>query len=138
MISFNLACKDGHEFEGWFRSSDAFEAQARDQRVDCPVCGDTHIVKAPMAPAVTAKSVSKQAAAERARELRKALVAMRDHVEKNFDYVGNEFADEARKIYHGETDERAIYGETTDSEANDLKDEGVPVSRMPWVRRDDS
>ena len=58
------------------------------------------------------------------------------HEEKNADYVGDKFADEARKIHSGEAEERGIYGETTPEEAEELQEEGVPFGRMPWIQND--
>ena len=66
-------------------------------------------------------------------EMRKMLMELRQQVEKNCDYVGNKFADEARKIHYGETDKRGIYGETTDEEAAALADEGIEFGKLPWV-----
>jgi len=70
-------------------------------------------------------------------EMRAALQRLRAEVEKNCDYVGNEFADEARKMHRGESDRRGIYGETTPDQAEALADEGIEVARVPWVPRSD-
>ena len=133
MIHFNLSCVDGHEFEGWFRNGGAFERQLQKKQVVCPVCSNTKIAKAPMAPAVAAKG----SAVANAVEMRKALTELRDHVEKNCDNVGEKFAEEARKIHYGEVEARNIYGRSTDDESRDLVDEGVPVARIPWIKRAD-
>ena len=71
-------------------------------------------------------------------KIREAMVEMRRHVEKNADYVGPKFADEARKIHHGETRERSIYGEATDAESEALRDEGIEFGRIPWVPKTDA
>lgn len=71
-------------------------------------------------------------------KIREAMVEMRRHVEKNADYVGPKFADEARKIHHGETRERSIYGEATDAESEALRDEGIEFGRIPWVSKTDA
>jgi len=140
MIVFELKCGTGHRFEAWFKDGAAYEAQAAEGSVVCPVCGDTHVAKAPMAPRIGKGSVV--AAAERSRELqvemREKLAELRGEVEKNFDYVGDRFAEEARRIHYGEVDPRAIYGETTDREAAELSEEGVGFQRIPWVPRSDS
>jgi hypothetical protein len=67
--------------------------------------------------------------------LRAMLQRMRAEVEKHCDYVGPDFAEEARKMHRGESDKRGIYGETTPSEAESLAEEGIEVARMPWVPR---
>lgn len=137
MISFNLICKNDHEFEGWFRNSDDFARQAGKKLVECPQCGDVEIEKSLMAPVVGAKSAVRATRAEKAdqaKKLKKMLGEVRDYVEKNFDDVGDEFPEEARKIYYGETDERPIYGNASDEQARELADEGVPVGKLPWVK----
>ncbi len=133
MIHFNLRCVDGHEFEGWFRNGGAFERQQQKKQVVCPVCSDTRIAKAPMAPAVAAKSSD----VANAVDMRKALTELREHVEKHCDNVGEKFAEEARKIHYGEDEPRNIYGQSTDEETRELVEEGVPVARIPWIKRAD-
>ncbi len=138
MISFNLICKNEHEFEGWFQNSADFEKQAKKQLIECPVCSDTGVEKSLMAPAVGAKTAVRAQRVEKAeaeKKLRKMLGEMRDYVETNFDDVGDNFPDEARKIYYGESEERGIYGNASDEEAKDLAEEGVPVGRLPWAKR---
>ena len=131
MIRFTLACGRGHEFEGWFRDNAAFERQSADGQVACPSCAGTDVRKAVMAPAVSRGAE----AAERARARAVALVAAmrhaREHVERNFEHVGERFADEARRIHHGESEKRDIWGQATVAEAKELRDEGIPVSPLP-------
>ena len=141
MISFNLICQNDHEFEGWFRNSADFERQAKKQIIECPACGDVQIQKSLMAPVVGAKETvraRRTEKAEEARNLRRMLGEVRNYVEKNFDDVGDDFTNEARKIYYGESDERPIYGNATDDDAKELAEEGVPVGKLPWVKRADS
>ena len=138
MISFNLRCGKDHVFEAWFKDGKSFDRQARQGKVACPVCGDTKVVKAPMAPNI-ASGVSRRAGDEPSKTaaVREALDKLRAEVEKNFDYVGPEFAEEARKIHYKEADARNIYGETTDQEAQALHEEGVEFARVPWPSRTD-
>jgi len=133
MIKYQLKCAGGCSFEGWFRSSEDFDAQAADGALECPFCASTRIERAIMAPAVVTgggkrreerHSVMRQSMAEAARRAR-------EYVEKNFDYVGDRFSEEARKIHYGETEERSIYGEATGKEVKELVDEGVSVSPLP-------
>ncbi|MCZ6764455.1 MAG: DUF1178 family protein [Alphaproteobacteria bacterium] len=145
MIHFNLICANDHEFEGWFQNGAAFDAQARKKQVACPVCDETGVKKAPMAPAVAhKKNVSSPTkgdttdSAGQAAHMRQALGAFRDAVEKNCENVGDQFAEEARKIHYGETQARDIYGRTSNDEAEELRDEGVPFARLPWPKRTDS
>ncbi|HUN44752.1 MAG TPA: DUF1178 family protein [Acetobacteraceae bacterium] len=162
MIHYQLRCSQQHEFDGWFQSSTAFEKQATGGFVECPVCGDVKVGRALMAPAISTREAEAPVPAQRAPEaqpsppasvpvpaptaavsgpmpahIRAMLQRMRAEVEKHCDYVGPAFADEARKMHRGETEHRGIYGETTPGEAEALADEGIEVSRMPWVPRAD-
>jgi hypothetical protein len=138
MIVFDLKCAKEHVFEVWFRDTRTFERQARKGEVVCPVCGDTTVEKALMAPNISS-SRKKEAAAETIRAVKamRALAEIKGHVEQNFDYVGPGFAEEARKIHHGETEKRDIYGEASEQDARELTDEGIEFGRIPWLPRAD-
>lgn len=154
MILFELRCDQDHHFEGWFRDGRGCEAQIRDGKIACPVCGSRRVEKALMAPrigkgarngsgpekidaekraplAVSAKQQAEMKAVQMLRELRAKI-------EANCDYVGPEFAEEARRIHYGEAEARGIYGETTPEEAEALDEEGIEFGRVPWVPRQDS
>ena len=131
MILYSLRCGKEHQFEGWFRDAAGYDAQAAAGEVACPVCGDKGVAKAPMAPQISA--AREPAPPDPAVELRRGLMWLRRHVEENCDHVGDRFAEEARKIHYGEIEKRDIYGAATDDEARDLKDEGVPFGRIPWI-----
>jgi hypothetical protein len=150
MILYSLCCSKDHGFEAWFRNSDAFDKQAKKGIVVCPVCGDTKVRKAIMAPRIAKGTSHKQSdpvpAATpspapapgnhvMAPQMREMLTELRKQVEANCDYVGNDFAEEARKIHYGETEERGIYGEASDSDAEALQEEGIEVGRIPWLPR---
>jgi hypothetical protein len=127
MILYDLRCSSDHAFEGWFRDSKAYDGQRRSGRVICPICNDKKVRKAPMAPRLAKKSASAEA------EALTALRQLRRQVETNCDYVGERFAEEARKIHYGESGKRGIYGEASDSDSKALADEGIEVGRVPWV-----
>jgi len=129
MIKFDLKCRRDHVFEAWFRDSAAYEEQAEAHKIVCPECGARKVEKAVMAPRV-AKGAAKAA------EMRKALQALRAKVEADCDYVGPQFAEEARKIHYGEAEARGIYGETSAEEAEALSDEGVPFAQIPWLPKE--
>ena len=131
MILFALRCAADHEFEGWFRDGAAFDRQSAGGKISCPQCGDTAVTKAPMAPRV-ARSRQVEVTPSPA-QLRKALQELRRQIETNCDYVGERFAEEARRIHYGETDPRSIYGEASADDAKDLAEEGIEVSRVPWL-----
>ena len=132
MIKYSLCCDSDHEFEGWFRDSADFDAQAQGGLLECPVCGSAAVRKAIMAPAVARRGGSKgERLSDIKRDIGKAVERARAYMEKNFDYVGDRFPEEARKIHYGETAERGIYGEATGKEVRDLVEEGVPVAPAP-------
>jgi hypothetical protein len=130
MIVFTLKCENAHAFEAWFASSAAFDDQAATGKLLCPLCSSTKIDKAPMAPMVagTKKSTLKT---DELKKMRQFMTGMRKYVEKNADYVGKDFPEEARKIHYGEVDPRHIYGETTLEEAADLVEEGIDIAALP-------
>ncbi len=150
MIHYQLRCAAGHEFDGWFKNSDGFEAQAASGLVACPSCGSTHVERALMTPGIPRKArmpvpapAPEPASLPAAGGLmpdavRAALQKLREEVEKNCDYVGADFAEEARRIHHGETMPRGIYGESTDEETEALAEEGISFARIPWAPRNDS
>lgn len=129
MIKYDLKCDNGDEFEAWFGSIADYDKQADAGLVECPHCGSKHVTKAPMAPAV---QTSRKQEARKDRAVAMAMAAkVREHIKDNFDYVGDKFADEARKMHEGETEERAIWGEATPEEVQALEEDGVPASPLP-------
>lgn len=134
MIRFTLSCDHDHEFEGWFRSNDDFEKQKKRGLIDCPECGSHRVEKSLMAPAVsTSRKQEKVALAMNAeqRRLMSEMKALSEKMRENADYVGNKFAEEARKIHFGEAEERGIYGEASIDEAKSLAEDGVPFMPIP-------
>lgn len=141
MILYRLRCTKEHEFEAWFRDGATFDRQSRQGSVECPYCGTVEITKAPMAPHIStggrAEDVNETRARALAQDILKAVHTLRERVEKECDYVGDSFTEEARRIHYGETKERGIYGEATVEEAKDLGEEGIEVYRLPGrLRRD--
>ena len=151
MIHYQLRCTAAHEFDGWFRNSTSFAEQAAGGLLACPACGCMEVELALMAPAVPKRRRGKAPAVEvkpptepaelsapvLPDELRAALQRARAEVELNCDYVGGGFAEEARRIHRGESERRGIYGETSPAEAEELADEGISFSQLPWVPRAD-
>jgi hypothetical protein len=134
MIRFALSCHDGHAFDGWFRNGEDFSAQKARGLIACPVCGSADVDKALMAPAVSTGRKRDKIALAMGEEQRKALArlkAMAEEAKKNADYVGDRFAEEARKIHFGEVEARGIYGEATAEEARGLVEDGVDFVPLP-------
>ncbi|MBI1366344.1 MAG: DUF1178 family protein [Alphaproteobacteria bacterium] len=135
MMKYKLRCERDHEFEGWFRSSADFDAQAESGDLECPICGSTDVHKAIMAPNVARSGGDSREA--RLGEVRKSIMEAaaraRDYVEKHFEHVGERFPEEARKIHYGEAEPRGIYGEATGEQVKALVEEGVKIAPMPGV-----
>jgi hypothetical protein len=157
MICYQLRCGAGHHFEGWFRSSDDFDRQARTGLVDCPSCGSVTVERALMAPSIIG-GAKRPPAAEQAKlavdgevipparsmggdmpaALRALLGRMREQIERTCDDVGHDFADQALRMHHGEVEKRGIYGETTEAQREILAEEGVEIASIPWIKGADS
>lgn len=138
MISYTLKCEDGHTFESWFQSADAFDKLHAQGIVTCSVCGALGVEKAVMAPRVTAsrdKAVPKGALSSPASPAEQALAEMRRMVETTSEDVGENFATEARAIHEGEAPERSIRGKAKPEEAKSLIEDGIPVAPLPWGNR---
>ncbi|HVV64927.1 MAG TPA: DUF1178 family protein [Rhizomicrobium sp.] len=131
MIVYSLRCKDSHEFEGWFKDSHAFDAQASAGKLVCPLCGSRKVEKGVMAPAIAGAKSADLNAPEELRKMRQFMSGLRKFVQDHGEYVGPRFAEEARKIHYGESEERQIYGEATVKEAVELIEEGVEVAPLP-------
>lgn len=134
MIRYNLRCEKGHDFDGWFRSSDAFASLNAAGQVSCAQCGSAKVEKALMTPAVAAEPAPRPLATPRS-PAEAALEKLRRHVEENSDYVGLSFVEEARAMHEGERPARAIHGEARPEEARKLIEEGVPVAPLPFIPR---
>lgn len=165
MIRYTLRCDNAHEFEGWFRNSGDFERQMAQGLMSCPACGSDAVTKALMAPAVStserreskAPAVSDAGGASdapaavpaaagatsamiasdsRHAELLEKIRELRQQIVSNADYVGQSFADEARKMHYGEADHRSIYGETSPDDARSLLEEGISILPLPVLPED--
>lgn len=152
MIHYNLVCEAAHAFDGWFPSIAAFDTQAKRGFVLCPQCGSNAVKRALMAPGIPKKGAAlRNAPVETAPapmekvamggEMPAAMLAqlqrMRAEIEAKCDYVGDDFANEARRIHNGESKRSGIYGEATREEAEALRDDGINVASIPWVKRAD-
>jgi hypothetical protein len=138
MKVLNLQCSHRHTFEGWFGSEGDFQDQLGRGLVECPFCGDIGVAKLPSAPRL---NLGAQQPAEL--QPRQDVVAMPEasmqaawlkmvrHVMANTEDVGERFAEEARRIHYGETEERGIRGQASREETEALLDEGIGVLPLP-------
>jgi len=143
MIVFDLACAEGHRFEGWFASSGAFANQQARGLVTCPQCNSAEVIKAPMAPAVPAKGNTRTDMAPAANAVTgklppevakamEALAAAQAKALQDSTWVGARFAEESRAMHYGERPHSTIHGQATRDEAAALADEGIAVSPLPF------
>lgn len=134
MIQYSLHCSKGHQYDAWFKNAAAFDEQAARGIVTCAVCGDGDVSKALMAPAVARTDgdrVSLSSANPDAAKIRELIRAYRQKVVNEADYVGDKFAEEARKIHFDEVEARDIYGQATRDEVVALADEGIAFMPLP-------
>lgn len=136
MKVLNLRCAHRHSFEGWFASEDDFQDQLQRGIVECPMCGDTGIAKLPSAPrlnlgASQPDAPKQEVVAMPEASLQAAWLKMVRHVMANTEDVGEKFAEEARKIHYGETEERGIRGQASREETQALMEEGIGVLPLP-------
>ncbi len=141
MIKYSLICDIGHEFEGWFQNSGAYDVQSAHDLIVCPSCGTHRVEKAVMAPAVAKRTepVPNRPAPGPAATthayvppaIAEVVRQIRAEIEKRAEYVGSNFAEEARKIHYEESPERGIYGEATSDEVAELDAEGIEVFALP-------
>jgi hypothetical protein len=132
MIRYALKCREAHDFDAWFASSDEFDRLKAAGHVGCPVCGTDEVEKALMAPALAGTAPASDAPLSApGSPVEQALAKLRRKVEETAEHVGRDFAREARRIHEGEAPERPIWGEAKAAEARALIEDGIPVAPLP-------
>jgi hypothetical protein len=134
VIQYSLHCGNDHSFDAWFKNAAAFDEQQVRGMVTCAICGTPEVSKAPMAPAVArsgSEKMSLSAGQPDTAKVRELLRAYRHKVVSEADYVGDKFAEEARKIHFEEVEARGIYGEATRDEVVALAEEGIEFAPLP-------
>jgi hypothetical protein len=143
MIVFDLQCGHGHDFEGWFGSSQDFAEQQKRGLLVCPHCGAGDVVKAPMSPAVGRKGnqlvsakeagpVAGGALSPEAKAAFSKLAVMQSEALKQSRWVGDGFAEQSREMHYGEREAETIHGQATLEQAKDLLEEGIAVMPLPF------
>ena len=143
MIRYALKCDANHQFESWFQSADAFDKLTASGMLSCPDCGSETVDKAVMAPRVQSggestgdeprESVPMHALTAPSSPAEAAMKELRQKIQEHSEYVGKDFATEARKIHDGDAPERSIYGEASNDDARKLVEDGVPVAPLPFL-----
>lgn len=133
LIVFDLICDEEHQFEGWFRHSDDYEAQVESGMLSCPICGSEHVTKILSPSRINIGNMEKQVKEllSLQQDARQLLTRINQYITTHFEDVGQEFADEARKIHYGESEERNIRGTASLDEAQELYEEGIDVFAIP-------
>ena len=137
MIKYNLKCDNDHEFESWFSDSKEFERLKTKKLLECIFCNSKIIKKSIMAPMI---SVSKNDNVNRLQinekilqKQRNKLIKLRNFIEKNFEYVGEDFSKKVREIYYDKKNNKTIYGITSPEERKELREEGIDLLSIPWI-----
>ena len=135
MIKYNLKCKHKHEFESWFLDSKEFEKLKSKKMIECIFCKTKSIEKSIMAPSVLSQEQKQknQRSTKYIKKIQKDLLKMRNFVEKNFEYVGNNFPREVRNVYYDKRKNKNIYGKATPEETQELEEEGIELTAIPWI-----
>ena len=138
MIKYNLKCSNKHEFESWFSDSKEFEKLNKKKLLECIFCNSRNIQKSIMSPRISnsKKNQIYKSPQNELKKLKKDLTNLKTFVEKNFEFVGDNFAKKVRDVYYDKKTNKNIYGSTTEKEREELKDEGIDLVSIPWVEKD--
>ena len=135
MIKYNLKCKNKHEFEGWFSDSKEFEKLKAKRLIECSYCKNTSVQKSIMSPSILNKDQTMKDInfSKKYKKVRENLYKIKNFIEKNFEYVGEDFSKKVREIYYDKKNNKTIYGITSPEERKELKEEGIDLLSIPWV-----
>ena len=135
MIKYNLKCKNKHEFESWFLDSKEFEKLKSKKIIECIFCKTKSVEKSIMAPSVLSQEQKQKdkKSTKYIKKIQKDLSKMRNFIEKNFEYVGNNFPREVRNVYYDKRKNKNIYGQATPEETQELEEEGIELATIPWI-----
>ena len=139
MIKYNLKCDNNHEFESWFSDSNEFNKLNKKKLLECIYCSSNKIQKSIMSPMVSGIKLNEDKMSLLDQKLLKEknqLIKLRNHIEKNFEFVGDKFSEKVRDVYYDKETKKSIYGTTTPEEKKELEEEGIDLLSIPWVSKD--
>ena len=139
MIKYNLKCNNNHEFESWFSDSNEFNKLNKKKLLECIYCSSNKIQKSIMSPMVSGIKFSEDKINLLDQKLlneKNQLIKLREHIEKNFEFVGDKFSEKVRDVYYDKETKKSIYGTTTPEEKKELEEEGIDLLSIPWVSKD--
>jgi hypothetical protein len=138
MIKYNLKCNNEHEFESWFSDSNEFDNLKKKKLLECIFCSSKNVNKSIMAPMISGTKMNDSETQELSENLlneKDKLLKLRKFVENNFEYIEKNFSDKVREIYYDKKSKKAIYGNATAKEREELEEEGIDLLSIPWVRK---
>jgi len=138
MIKYNLKCKCKKVFESWFSSSKEYETLKKKNLINCIYCNSTSVNKSIMSPNLSTKSNKKNKKMQIENKVKKQLMEFQKYIEKNCKDVGDNFTQEARSIHYDNKTSKGIYGRATPEETNELLEEGIEVSTLPWIKKSEN
>ena len=139
MIKYNLKCQNDHEFESWFSDSNEFNKLNKKKLLECIYCSSNKIEKSIMSPMVSGIKSNEDKTNLLDQKLlneKNQLIKLREHIEKNFEFVGDKFSEKVRDVYYDKETKKSIYGTTTPEEKKELEEEGIDLLSIPWVSKD--
>ena len=139
MIKYNLKCENNHEFESWFSDSNEFDKLNKKNLLECIFCSSKKIKKSIMAPMISGtklKDEGDELFDKDSLKQRKNLLRLREHIEKNFEFVGDKFSEKVREVYYDKKTKKSIYGTTTPEDREELAEEGIDLLSIPWANKD--
>ena len=139
MIKYILKCEKKHEFESWFSDSKEFDNLKKKNLIECIFCKTKKVEKSIMAPSITSSKLhnkQKKISNLKMKNFKRDLLKLRKFVEKNFEYVEQNFANKVREVYYDKNSKKNIYGKATQDEKEELKEEGIDLLNIPWVDKD--
>ena len=140
MIKYNLKCENNHEFESWFSDSNEFDKLNKKKFLECIYCSSNKIRKSIMAPMVSGIQPNQENGLslldKKVSNKKKQLLKIREHIEKNFEFVGDKLSQKVREVYYDKRTKKSIYGTASPKEREELAEEGIDLISVPWVDKD--
>ena len=139
MIKYNLKCEKNHEFTSWFLDSNEYEKLKNKKLLECIYCLSKQIEKTIMAPMISgikSKENEVDFLNQKISNKKNELLKIREHIEKNFEFVGDKFSEKVREVYYDKKSKKAIYGTATSKEREELMEEGINLLSIPWTSKD--
>ncbi len=142
MIKYNLICKKCDlNFDSWFATSKEYDKLKRKKLLSCHNCGSSKVEKNLMAPKLINKRLSQKSEKElqKYKKIKKTISEYQKFIKNNFNYVGENFAYEARSIhYNNKKKDKGIYGTASKKDLQELKEEGIEAQMIPWVEENNN